>query len=108
MTAAQRGQIVQRVMVEGWSQAATAAAFGVPERLVALWVADYRRHGMASLRRRPGKSVAVEIARIRLLLPARAGFRRLSNAFRRLVMRGGPGLPSPLHRSGDDRRGRGV
>jgi hypothetical protein len=48
---AQRGQIVQRVLVDGWSAAKAAAAFEVEERWVAAWVADYRRHGMASLRR---------------------------------------------------------
>lgn len=45
-----RGQIVQRVMVDGWSIAETAAVFDVGERQVIRWVAAYRRHGMASLR----------------------------------------------------------
>ena len=49
-TAAQRGQIVQRVLVDGWSAAQAAAAFGVSEWRVVQWVAAYRRHGMASLR----------------------------------------------------------
>lgn len=48
--ATRRGQIVQRVLVDGWSLAQTAAAFGVAERQVARWVAAYRRYGMASLR----------------------------------------------------------
>ncbi|HTV88350.1 MAG TPA: helix-turn-helix domain-containing protein [Stellaceae bacterium] len=47
---AERGRIVQRVLVEGWSVAEAAATFGIPERRVANWVAAYRRHGMASLR----------------------------------------------------------
>ncbi|HEX3863004.1 MAG TPA: helix-turn-helix domain-containing protein [Stellaceae bacterium] len=50
ITAAQRGQIVQRVLVDGWSAAQAAATSGVSEREVARWVAAYRRYGMASLR----------------------------------------------------------
>ena len=45
-----RGQIVQRVLVDGWSAAQAADAFGVRERQVVRWVAAYRRDGMASLR----------------------------------------------------------
>ena len=48
--AATRGQIVQRVLVDGWSPAQAAASFGIGERQVARWVAAYRRYGMASLR----------------------------------------------------------
>jgi transposase len=48
--AARRGQIVQRVLVDGWSAAQAAMAFGVDERDVARWVVAYRRLGMASLR----------------------------------------------------------
>jgi transposase len=47
---ATRGQIVQRVLVDGWSTAQAAASFGIGERQVVRWVAAYRRHGMASLR----------------------------------------------------------
>jgi transposase len=50
MTTAERGQIVQRVLVDGWSAAQAAATFRVGERQVMRWVAAYRRHGMASLR----------------------------------------------------------
>jgi Helix-turn-helix domain len=50
VAAVQRGQIIQRVLVDGWSAAQAAAVFGLPERRVARWVADYRRRGMASLR----------------------------------------------------------
>jgi len=50
ITAAQRGQIIQRVMVDGWSPAQAAAVYGVAERHVARWVGAYRRYGMASLR----------------------------------------------------------
>src|SRR5260370_21768139 len=50
MAGAQGGEIIQGVLVEGWSAAKAAAAFGLRERRIAGWVADYRRHGMASLR----------------------------------------------------------
>ena len=50
MAAAQRGQIVQRVLVDGWTVRQTASVFEINERCVARWVAAYRRHGMASLR----------------------------------------------------------
>ena len=50
VTAAQRGHIIQHVLVDGWTPARTAAAYGIAERHVARWVENYRRHGMASLR----------------------------------------------------------
>ena len=50
VAALKRARIIQRVLVDGWSPAQTAAAFGLPERRVARWVNDYRRRGMASLR----------------------------------------------------------
>lgn len=50
VAAARRGQIIQRVLVDGWSPAETAAVFGVGEREIVRWVAAYRRRGMASLR----------------------------------------------------------
>ncbi|HEY3912813.1 MAG TPA: helix-turn-helix domain-containing protein [Stellaceae bacterium] len=105
MRPAQRGQIVQRVIVEGWTSAEAAAVFGVRERLVAAWVADYRRYGMASLRDRPGKSVAAEVVRLRLVHPVRAGLRGISSAARFLVGYERPAAPSPLRRSQDDRGG---
>jgi hypothetical protein len=50
ITPAQRGQIIQHVLVDGWSPAQAAAVYGIGELHVARWVAAYRRHGMASLR----------------------------------------------------------
>ena len=50
LAAAQRGLIIQRVLVDGWSPAEAGKPFGVDERQVAWWIAAYQRHGMASLR----------------------------------------------------------
>ena len=105
LTPAQRGQIVQRVIVGGWTIADAAAAAGVPERLVAAWVADYRRHGMASLRQRPGKTFAAEYVRSRFLRPARLVLRGLAISMRWLFASERPVPPSPIQRSQDDRRG---
>jgi transposase len=49
VAAARRGQIIQRVLVDGWSPAEAAAAFDVEERQIVRWLAAYRRRGMASL-----------------------------------------------------------
>jgi hypothetical protein len=57
VTTAERGNIVQRVLVDGWSTAEAAARFGVGERRVAIWVAAYRRHGMTSLRDARGAAI---------------------------------------------------
>ena len=67
-----RGQIVQRVLVDRWSAAEAAVAFGLSERQVTRWVAAYRRHGMASLRD-SGESAA------------RRWLRRLGAAFGRIA-----------------------
>jgi transposase-like protein len=50
ITPARRGQIVQQVIVDGWSPTQAAALYGIEERHVARWVDAYRRYGMASLR----------------------------------------------------------
>jgi len=107
LTPAERGQIVQRVIVDGWTSAQAAGAAAVPERLVDAWVADYRRYGMASLRHAPSKTIAAEVVRLRLLQPVRAVFRGISSGARQLLVRERPVPPSPLRRSQDDRRGGG-
>lgn len=105
LTPAQRGHIVQRVIVDGWTGAEAAAAFQVPERLVKAWVADYRRHGMASLHHAPSKTVAAELVQLRLLLPARVVLHRIATGVRGAFSRERSGHPSPLRRSSDDRGG---
>lgn len=53
--AAERGRIVQSILVEGWTAAEVAAHFHIDERAVALWVEEFRRRGMASLRESDAK-----------------------------------------------------
>ncbi len=105
LTPAQRGRIVQFVIVDGWTSAEAATAFGLRERMVAAWVADYRRYGMASLRDPPRTTVAAELVRLRLLRPLRFVVRGVSGAADWLVAHQRPIAPSPLRRSQDDRRG---
>ena len=50
-----RVQMIQRVLVDGWSTAQAAQACGATERQVARWLAAYRRRGMASLREPAGR-----------------------------------------------------
>jgi transposase-like protein len=63
LTAANRAQIIQRILVDGWTTAQAAELFGVSRRLVDVWVANYRKNGMASLRREPNETIAAEFAR---------------------------------------------
>ena len=76
ISVAQRGQIVQRVIVDGWTSTEAAAAFGVPRRIVEVWVADFRRHGMASLRQEPGRTIAAEMIRSTVWRPVRVMWRK--------------------------------
>jgi leucine-zipper of insertion element IS481 len=99
VTPAQRALIIQRVIVDSWSTEAAATAFGLPERLVELWVTDFRRHGMASLRHDPRKIV-------RLAVPPllRAVFRRVASSLRRVSAVDPLPQPSPLRRLPKDGR----
>ena len=107
ITIAQRGQIIQRVIVDGWTTTAAAATFGVPERLVTAWVADYRRHGMASLRHDPHKTIVAETVRLTVLRPVRAILRKITIVVRRFFAIDPLVQPSPLRRLNDDHRGGG-
>ncbi|MGH7037908.1 MAG: helix-turn-helix domain-containing protein [Stellaceae bacterium] len=105
ITKVQQGQIIQRVLVDGWSPAETAAAFGLEVRLVKTWVADYRRHGLASLHRPPSRSLATEIFRRKLAWPLAAALHRMRGAVRRTFIREPVvAVPSLLHQDHDDRR----
>lgn len=98
----ERGQIIQRVLVDGWTPAEVALFHGVQHRKVARWVAEYRRNGMASLRpARPVEASPRGLAEwLRARLPRLAA-----------LVRGGSreATPAPcivLRRSGDERRPR--
>lgn len=77
VTAAERGHIVQRVLVDGWSCGEAAARFEIGEREVARWVAAYRRRGMASLRH----PATAEAAPYRWIAQLRATMARLRAGF---------------------------
>jgi transposase len=49
LTAAQRGLIVQRVLVDGRTPEEAGKPFGIDGWTVARWVTAYRRYGMAAL-----------------------------------------------------------
>jgi transposase len=107
MPVARRALIVQRVLVDGWTSAKAAATFGVSERLVADWVADYRRYGMASLRHAPSKLLGAEVVRLTILRPIRRAASGIANALRRHFVRARIPRPVLLRQSNDERRGRG-
>jgi transposase-like protein len=99
---ARRGQIVQRVIVDGWTTADIATSYGVPEHLVDLWVEDFRRNGMASLRQEPGRSIAAEIEQLTIWRPIRANLRKVAIALRCFVTVDPQAKPLPLCRSHKD------
>jgi Homeodomain-like domain len=102
ISVAQRGQIIQRVIVDGWTSVEVAAAVGVPERLVEAWVTDFRRHGMASLRRDPGRTIATEMIRFTVWRPVRAMWRKLLIGFHGSVTPEPLVQPLPLRHSNQD------
>jgi len=101
---ARRALIVQRVLVDGWTTAEAAAAFDVSERQVDIWVVEFRRDGMRSLRRSSGKALPAEIVHIAISRPVRGLASRIANGFRRLFLRNPLQQPLPLRRLNDDRR----
>jgi transposase-like protein len=102
VSVAQKGQIVQRVLVDGWTSVEAAAAFGVPKRIVEVWVSDFRRHGMASLRQDPGRTIAAEMVRSVVWRPMRAMWRRLLNGLRGSLAPEPLVQPLPLRHSNKD------
>ena len=101
-----RALIVQRILVDGWTSAEAAAAFGISEREVDLWVADFRRSGMTSLRRAPAKTLASHIVPLMISQPVRGIALRIASTLRRLLLREQRSEPLSLQRLNDDRRGR--
>jgi len=106
MTVARRALIVQRVLVDEWTSAEAAAAFGISERQVDVWVADFRRSGMMSLRRTPGKTIVSDLVHLAISRTVRGITFRITSAYRRLSRGQRFPQPLPLQRFNDDRRGR--
>jgi transposase-like protein len=102
ISVAQRGQIVQRVIVDGWTSIEVAAAFGVPRRTVEFWVTDFRRHGMASLRQDPGRTIASEVIRFTVWRLVRAMWRKLLIGFHGSLAPEPLVQPLPLRHSNND------
>ena len=100
IAAAQRGQIIQLVLVDDWSAAQAAEAFDLHERQVARWVTDYRRHGMASLR----EDYATETLHHRWLRALRGWRLRWFGGLRWMAARSEPAPCIVLRRTGDDPR----
>jgi transposase-like protein len=105
ITLSRRALIIQRVLVDGWTSAKVAATFDVSERQVDAWVADYRRHGMMSLRQAAGRPLTAKIIRLTVSRPVRAVALRMANGLRRLLAGEPPPQPLLLRRSKDDRIG---
>lgn len=101
--AARQALIVQRVLVDGWQIRDVAAAYAVEERRVEAWVVAYRRHGMASLRQAPSRSLWGEMLRLKLHWPLTATFHRLCAGLRYLIKREPPARLAPLRRSREER-----
>ena len=101
IAAAQRGQIIQRVLVDGWCAAQAAEVLDIQERQVTRWVADYRRHGMASLR----EEYATESPQHRWMRALRGWLLRWVGGLRRIATRPEPAPCIVLRRTGDDPRG---
>jgi hypothetical protein len=80
--AAERGLIIQRILIDGWAPAEAAQSSGITERRVKRWLADFRRQGMASLR----DDLTAETPPRRWVAWARAYMTRLAGAIRRSIV----------------------
>ena len=61
------------------------ATFGVSEHHIDAWVADYRWHGMTSLRRATGETLTAKIVQMTVSPAVREAASRMSRGFRRLL-----------------------
>lgn len=102
ITITQRALLIQRVIVDNWTIGKAAASVGVPERLVAAWVADYRRYGMASLRDAPSQTLGAEIVQVTVSRPVRAAIRKMWHRLRNALAVEPAVQPLPLRRSNED------
>ena len=102
ITTARRALIVQRVLVDGWSSAEAAAAVGVSQRLVDVWVTDYRRRGMTSLRHPVDESLVGEFVQRTISQPVRALASRIASGARRFFLRDRVPERLPLRRLNED------
>jgi len=101
---ARRALIIQRILVDRWTSTEAAAAFDVSERQVDIWVAEFRRDGMRSLRRTPSMTLPAEMVHRVISRPVRGLAGRIASALRRLLTRERLANRSPLQRLNDDRR----
>jgi hypothetical protein len=90
------------VIVDGWTLEKAAATVGVPERLVAAWVLDYHRYGMASLRDPPSRTLGAEFVEVTIARPARAVLRRIWHRVRNTFATEAAVQPLSLRRSNED------
>jgi hypothetical protein len=102
ITPAQRGYIVQRIIIDGWPPAQAAHSLGVSRRCVEAWVAEFRRTGMASLRDHSGQTFSAELLRLTIPRPVRGVWRKISLAARRFFVLEPLVQPVPLRRSNKD------
>ena len=101
ITPVQRALIIQRVIVDRWTIDRVAATFGVPERLVARWIVDYRRNGMASLHDAPSRTLTAEIVQVAIWRPVKT-IRKIWQVAWNTFIRDAAVQPLPLRRSSKD------
>jgi hypothetical protein len=106
ISVARRALIVQRIIVDGWTSAEAAAAFDVSGRQADIWVAEFRRYGMRSLRRTPRNTLRAEIIHLTISRPVRGIASRIASGLRWLFVRERLPQPLPLQPFCDDRRSR--
>ena len=97
-----RALIVQRILVDKWTSAEAAAAFDVSERQVDIWVAEFQRYGMRSLRRTASIRFSVKNAHFMISRPVREIASRIESGLRRLFLRKPVPQPLSLQRFNDD------